>query len=89
MTFRSLLTCAAAGSIFAAGVAIAYPGGTPSYQTDVAPYCASCHSSRNVEMLEGGGERAEKYVAERKHIAVILSGQKGSPGHRCFQYKFK
>ena len=24
----------------------AYPGGTPSYQTDAAPYCAGCHSSR-------------------------------------------
>ena len=58
-------------------VGVAYPGGTPSYQTDAAPFCASCHSSRNVEMLEGAGERAEKYVAERKHIAVILSGQKG------------
>ncbi len=57
--------------------ALGYPGGTPSYQTDAAPFCASCHSSRNAEMLEGGGERAEKYVAERKHIAVILSGQKG------------
>lgn len=59
------------------GVAFAYPGGTPSYQTDVAPFCAGCHSSRNAEMLAGAGERAQKEVAERKHIAVILSGQKG------------
>jgi hypothetical protein len=57
--------------------AAAYPGGTPSYQTDVAPFCAGCHSSRNAEMLEGAGERAQKEVAERKHVAVILSGQKG------------
>lgn len=57
--------------------ASAYPGGTPSYQTDAAPYCAGCHSSRNAEMLEGGGERAQKEVAERKHIALILAGQKG------------
>ena len=63
-------------------IAVAYPGGTPSYQTDAAPFCASCHSSRNVEMLEGAGERAEKYVAERKHIAVILSGQKGYQGQQ-------
>lgn len=55
----------------------AYPGGTPSYQTDVAPFCAGCHSSRNAEMLAGAGERAQKEVAERKHVAVILSGQKG------------
>jgi hypothetical protein len=59
------------------GLAVAYPGGTPSYQTDVAPYCAACHSSRDVSALEGAGERAEKEVAERKHVAVILSGQKG------------
>jgi hypothetical protein len=58
-------------------VAQAYPGGTPSFQTDAAPYCAACHSSVNAEELAGAGERAEKEVAERKHIAVILSGQKG------------
>jgi len=55
----------------------AYPGGTPSYQTDVAPFCAGCHSSRNAEMLAGAGDRAEKEVAERKHLSVVLSGQKG------------
>ena len=37
----------------AAGAASAYPGGTPSFQTDAAPYCAGCHSSRDVEMLAG------------------------------------
>jgi len=57
--------------------ATAYPGGTPSYQTDAAPYCAGCHSSRSAEALAGAGERAEKEVAERKHVAVILSGQRG------------
>jgi hypothetical protein len=55
----------------------AYPGGTPNYQTDVAPFCASCHSSRSVDALAGEGERAEKEVAEQKHIAVILAGDKG------------
>ncbi|MDP6076494.1 MAG: hypothetical protein QF890_16730 [Myxococcota bacterium] len=59
------------------GGAGAFPGGTPSYQTDVAPYCAGCHSSRNLEMLEGGHDRAKKETAERKHISLILSGQKG------------
>jgi hypothetical protein len=68
--------------IFAVALALpssgsAYPGGTPSYQTDVAPFCAGCHSSRNAEMLAGAGERGQKEVAERKHIALILSGQKG------------
>ncbi len=57
--------------------ALAYPGGTRDYQTDAAPYCASCHSSRSAEALEGAGERAEKELAERKHIALILAGRKG------------
>jgi len=71
--------------ILAVGIAVAvaplaasaYPGGTPDFQTDAAPYCAGCHSSRDATALAGAGERAEKEVAERKHIAVILSGQKG------------
>ena len=57
--------------------AFAYPGGTPNYQTDVAPFCASCHSSRQAEALAGAGERAEKELAEHKHIAVIAAGQQG------------
>jgi hypothetical protein len=61
----------------AAGSAGAYPGGTPEYQTDVAPYCAACHSSRDASALAGAGERADKETAQRKHLAVILSGQKG------------
>jgi hypothetical protein len=59
------------------GVALAYPGGTPSFQTDVAPYCAGCHSSRSADYLAGAGARAEKETDENKHIAVILSGQRG------------
>jgi hypothetical protein len=55
----------------------AYPGGTPSYQTDVAPFCAGCHSSRDAEALAGAGERADKELVERKHVAVVLSGQEG------------
>jgi len=55
----------------------AYPGGTPDFQTDAAPFCASCHSSRDAEALAGAGERADKETAERKHLAVILSGQRG------------
>jgi len=63
--------------LLAPAASFAYPGGTPSYQTDAAPYCAGCHSSISPAALEGAGERAEKEVAERKHISVILSGQKG------------
>jgi hypothetical protein len=60
---------------FLPAVANAFPGGTPNFQTNVAPYCSSCHSSRDASALAGAGERAEKEVAERKHIAVILSGR--------------
>ena len=60
--------------------AVAYPGGTPGFQTDAAPFCAGCHASRSADALDGAGERAEKEVAERKHIALILSGQRGYQG---------
>ena len=65
------------GWLAAPMVAYAYPGGTPNYQTDVAPFCASCHSSMDPQALAGTGERAEKELAESKHIAVVLSGQEG------------
>jgi hypothetical protein len=75
MMRRFVLVCAV-GALASHGAA-AYPGGTPNYQTDAAPFCAGCHSSREAAALAGAGERAEKEVAERKHIAVILSGQMG------------
>jgi len=75
MTHRRPLAVAIAFALPLA--ASAYPGGTPTFQTDVAPFCASCHSSRSPEVLAGAGERADKEVAESKHLAVILSGQQG------------
>jgi hypothetical protein len=57
--------------------ASAYPGGTPDFQTDAIPYCAACHSSTDAASLQGAGERAEKEVADRKHLAPILAGEKG------------
>ena len=72
--FHWLLAVAA---LVAPAGAIAYPGGTPDFQTDAAPYCAGCHSSRSAEALAGAGDRAAKEVAESKHLAVVLSGQKG------------
>jgi hypothetical protein len=77
MTRHIAAICAAGALALAPFAAVAYPGGTPNYQTDVAPFCAACHSSRSADALAGAGERAEKEVAERKHIAVILSGQGG------------
>lgn len=73
--FRTCLFSAAVA--LAPAVAGAYPGGTPDFQTDAAPFCAGCHSSRNVEALAGAGDRAAKEIAENKHLAVVLSGQKG------------
>src|SRR5262249_1906355 len=70
----------AAAALFAPGAAApaaAYPGGTPDFQTDVAPFCAACHSSRSAGAFEGAGERAQEELAEHKHIARILAGQRG------------
>jgi hypothetical protein len=65
----------AAAMLAAPVVAVAYPGGTPDFQTDVAPFCAACHSSTRVESLEGAGPRAEKELSANKHLAVILAGE--------------
>lgn len=56
----------------------AYPGGTPGFQTDVAPFCASCHSSVSVDDLAGAPpEMATKQLADNKHLALIEAGSKG------------
>jgi len=57
---------------------LAYPGGTPAFQTDAAPFCAGCHSSRTEAMLAGApGGRATKELAENKHYALIQQGEGG------------
>jgi len=64
------------GLVLGLGVAsaIAYPGGTPDFQTDVAPYCAACHSSTAEADLAGLGERAKSELATNKHFAEIRAG---------------
>lgn len=57
----------------AAGVR-GYPGGTPHFQTDVAPYCAACHSSTAEADLAGVGDRAVTELASSKHHAAIRAG---------------
>ena len=52
----------------------AYPGGTPDFQTDVAPYCAACHSSTAEDDLAGLGARATAELASNKHFANIRAG---------------
>jgi len=75
---KVLRSLAMASALATSGGAWAYPGGTPGYQTDAGPYCASCHSSRSAQDLAGApGGRAEKELAENKHLALILAGEKG------------
>ena len=51
--------------------ASAYPGGTPDFQTDVAPYCAACHASTAEGDLSGLGDRAMSELAPNKHYAAL------------------
>src|SRR5262245_12872950 len=74
---RPLLGAAVFAALFGPFAAAAYPGGTPAFQTDVAPYCANCHSSRGAEALAGAGARAERELAETKHLARVLAGEGG------------
>ena len=71
---------AIAGWIAAPMAAFAYPGGTPNYQTDVAPFCAGCHSSVSADQLVGVPEaRVKKELAQVKHLGKIEAAREGSP----------
>jgi hypothetical protein len=71
-------TLAALGAVLGFPLtAASYPEGTPDFQTDVAPFCAGCHASRDAAALAGAEDLAQREVAERKHIARILAGQQG------------
>ncbi len=60
--------------------ALAYPGGTPSFVTDAAPYCASCHSSTSEAQLAGvPAPRVSAELVANKHIAKIQNAGSGSP----------
>jgi hypothetical protein len=76
MIVRFFIASIVAVGLMAPGFAAAYPGGTPDFQTDVIPYCAACHSSVAESALQGAGERAQKELVDRKHIAPILAGEK-------------
>jgi len=78
MKIRVLGLCAGALIMLPPLAAAAYPGGTPAFQTDAAPFCAGCHSSRSAEMLAGApGGRAEKELAANKHFPLIEKGEGG------------
>lgn len=58
----------------------AYPGGTPAFVTDVAPYCASCHSSIEAAQLETvAAPRVQAELSANKHIAKIRNPKQDSP----------
>jgi hypothetical protein len=77
--FRRAAIAALAWAI--AAPAFAYPGGTPDFQTDVAPFCAACHSSTAAADLDGAkGDRADKEIAANKHYALVSSGAKAYSG---------
>ena len=60
--------------------ALANPGGTPFFVTDVAPFCASCHSSTSDDQLTGApAARVSAELAANKHIAKIKSPADDSP----------
>jgi len=65
----------ALGIALGASTGQAYPGGTPDFQTDVAPYCAACHASTAESDLAGVGDpRARAELAVNKHLAAIRTG---------------
>jgi hypothetical protein len=64
----------------ASTTASAYPGGTPAYVTDIAPFCASCHSSVSEDQLQGvPPARASAELAANKHLAKIRTPPADSP----------
>jgi hypothetical protein len=68
------------GGWFVPAAALAYPGGTPSFVADVAPYCASCHSSVSEDQLQGvPAPRISAELVANKHIAKIQNAGDGSP----------
>jgi hypothetical protein len=76
MIAKTLTVSLLVAGLVAASPAWSYPGGTPDFQTDVTPFCAACHSSTSEASLSGAGERAQKEMVERKHLAPIKAGEK-------------
>lgn len=51
--------------------ALSYPNGTPHYVTDVAPFCAACHSAVQRETMRDMAGMAEGELAVYKHLLPI------------------
>ncbi len=53
----------------------AYPGGTPRFVTNAAPYCAGCHSSVNADQLRDLPADAQAgLLPDKKHYAALSAG---------------
>lgn len=53
-----------------------FPGGTPYFITDAAPFCANCHSATSKQMLRNVPEaERENQFYEIKHYSMIEKGQ--------------
>jgi hypothetical protein len=77
MKFRTIASALGCVGLLYPLAAMGYPGGTPDFQTDVTPFCASCHSSVEESALQGAkGDRAAKEMAANKHLAPIMAGHK-------------
>ncbi len=54
----------------------AYPGGTPRFVTNAAPYCAGCHSSTSAAQVPDlAADAAAGQLAERRHYGEINGGE--------------
>jgi hypothetical protein len=54
----------------------AYPGGTPRFVTNAAPYCTSCHSSTSLDQLrEMPADAASHLLPEQRHYPEIANGE--------------
>ena len=54
----------------------AYPGGTPRFVTNAAPYCATCHSSASSEQLRDlPPEAVANMLAQKRHYSAITAGE--------------
>jgi hypothetical protein len=55
----------------------AYPGGTPRFVTNAAPYCATCHSSVNADQLRDlPPDAVSGMLPENRHYADLSAGER-------------
>lgn len=73
---------AAGGLVIAAAAGlttqlVAYPGGTPRFVTNAAPYCTTCHSSVNADQLKDmAPDAAAGMLPDKHHYAALSAGDR-------------